>query len=333
MTNLRPLLSICIPTYNRADWLRVCLLSLAPMMPDAGALVEVVVSDNASPDDGATARLVADMQTHYSIRFHQQERNIGLNPNVLFTVGQMAQGEYVWVIGDDDVPCSDILARLLSMLQMQPQLDFVYINHLLYNGQQPLSETTSQDAISVYNSDFQDKCLPQLQDILPQETNCFTAIYSFALRRTLAMDAFRVDTTVPPFANIGSVVPHAAYIIQNLLHRPAGYLGQPGIIASSAISWKKYAAQYNLVLAHDLHDLLEANGVARDTVDILRRQRLRWSTLLLQEMLTDPNAGFHDTFSLWDYLKRHARFPELWAIVQEATMRSASTNPVLQKAA
>ena len=53
---VKPLLSICIPTYNRAELLRSALLSLVPQVKESGGEVELVVSDNCSTDD--TRRVV-----------------------------------------------------------------------------------------------------------------------------------------------------------------------------------------------------------------------------------------------------------------------------------
>ena len=49
----KPLLSICIPTYNRAHYLKECLGSIVAQFDDRDVRdnVEVVVSDNASPDN------------------------------------------------------------------------------------------------------------------------------------------------------------------------------------------------------------------------------------------------------------------------------------------
>ena len=44
----RPRLSICIATYNRAGLLREALTNLTEVCDDD---IEIVVSDNASPDD------------------------------------------------------------------------------------------------------------------------------------------------------------------------------------------------------------------------------------------------------------------------------------------
>ncbi|WP_333693851.1 glycosyltransferase, partial [Phaeobacter italicus] len=53
-------LSICIPTFNRASYLRTLLASLAEDLHQLPWPVEVIVSDNASPDE--TAEVVAAME-------------------------------------------------------------------------------------------------------------------------------------------------------------------------------------------------------------------------------------------------------------------------------
>ena len=46
---MHPLISICIPTYNRAELLDYCLENLAALK-DCGRPVEIVISDNGSTD-------------------------------------------------------------------------------------------------------------------------------------------------------------------------------------------------------------------------------------------------------------------------------------------
>ena len=48
---MRPLLTICIPTYNRADFLKVMLEALLPQVAKVDTDVEVWVLDNASEDN------------------------------------------------------------------------------------------------------------------------------------------------------------------------------------------------------------------------------------------------------------------------------------------
>ncbi|CAG0970587.1 partial heptose III glucuronosyltransferase, partial [Anaerolineae bacterium] len=94
-----PLLSICIPTYNRSRFLREALDSIIASASSCLPEVEVVVSDNASPDD--TPAVMAEYQARYTwIRYYRNETNIG-EAN-FYHVAQLAKGEYVWIFGDDD---------------------------------------------------------------------------------------------------------------------------------------------------------------------------------------------------------------------------------------
>lgn len=62
----KPLLSICIPTYDRAELLRSALLSLAPQVKEMADEVEVIISDNCSTDSSKGA--VDWAQEYCSIR-------------------------------------------------------------------------------------------------------------------------------------------------------------------------------------------------------------------------------------------------------------------------
>ena len=48
-----PLLSICIPTYNRAQFLDVSLRELISQASEISDSIEIVISDNASTDSMA----------------------------------------------------------------------------------------------------------------------------------------------------------------------------------------------------------------------------------------------------------------------------------------
>ncbi len=47
----RPLLSVCIPTYNGARRIESALYALAPQIAELEGAAELVVSDNCSTDD------------------------------------------------------------------------------------------------------------------------------------------------------------------------------------------------------------------------------------------------------------------------------------------
>ena len=123
------LLSIYVPTYNRAallaDSLRAVLSQIAPAM--AGT-VEVVVADNASPDD--TPAVVARAQAefpHVALRSVRRPENIGCDANFTDSPNQ-ARGEFVYMISDDDILLPGAVAKLLEMIGAYPDFDAFALN-------------------------------------------------------------------------------------------------------------------------------------------------------------------------------------------------------------
>lgn len=70
------LVSICIPTYNRAPYLKKCLDSLVCQTEFLNGDVEIVISDNASTDN--TADIVYNYQKKYkNIQYYKNSENCG----------------------------------------------------------------------------------------------------------------------------------------------------------------------------------------------------------------------------------------------------------------
>lgn len=77
MTDNKPLLSICIPTVNRAEPLRKCLESLIKQPEFLPENVEIIISDNASPDKGVTMAVGKEYSEKYeNIYYFRNERGI-----------------------------------------------------------------------------------------------------------------------------------------------------------------------------------------------------------------------------------------------------------------
>jgi glycosyltransferase involved in cell wall biosynthesis len=112
----RPRLSLCIPTWNRADCLRGALESgFREMAREAPGTVEILVSDNGSTD--ATPELIARLQAeHPELRAFRNPESLGFDRNYLRCVEE-ARGEFVWVMGDDDVWLPGSIRRVLQELE------------------------------------------------------------------------------------------------------------------------------------------------------------------------------------------------------------------------
>lgn len=119
-------LSICIPTYNRSGFLDTLLTSLVAQIAASGHAdeIEVLVSDNCSPDD--TAAIAAKHEG--AIRYWRNAENIGPDANFLKLFGE-ACGQYIWLPGDDDTVREDTLNYILRMIDAHG-FDFLYLRTL-----------------------------------------------------------------------------------------------------------------------------------------------------------------------------------------------------------
>ncbi len=120
-----PLLSICIPTYSRARLLRNCLRSALASAAGHEDLVEICVSDNGSAD--GTAQVVEEASRAGRLKSRRSERNLGIPRNFLHVVA-MAKGEFVWLVGDDDLVLPHAVAAAVALITHNPSADFFFVN-------------------------------------------------------------------------------------------------------------------------------------------------------------------------------------------------------------
>ena len=112
----QPIISICIPTYSRAENLKECLDGFVCQFKnqDISRQVEIIVSDNASEDN--TREVVEEFQKQYSnIKYFRNDTNIGSSKNFLSALNK-ASGKYVWLFGDDDVVEKNSLKLILRKI-------------------------------------------------------------------------------------------------------------------------------------------------------------------------------------------------------------------------
>ena len=121
----QPKITICIPTYNRANCLENCLNSIAIASKNHLKQFEVCISDNGSTDN--TRVVVENAESLFDITYFRNETNLGIPRNFLKVVS-MAKAEFIWLIGDDDLLLPDTFDRLLPLLNENKEVDFFYLN-------------------------------------------------------------------------------------------------------------------------------------------------------------------------------------------------------------
>ncbi|BEI38389.1 hypothetical protein PHIN8_03330 [Polynucleobacter sp. HIN8] len=115
-TDQSPILSIAIPTWNRATYLAETLKQLTSELRSVNQpTVEILVSDNGSTDKTSE---VIDRCHHEGLKLTsiRNSENIGSDANIAQCFN-LAKGKYVLILGDDDVFVDGGLKALLDLLE------------------------------------------------------------------------------------------------------------------------------------------------------------------------------------------------------------------------
>lgn len=130
---MAPLISIAIPTYNRATLLVDTLNALVTHPELMSDDIELVISDNASTD--TTADVVRDFSTRTgkAVRFNRNASNVGIDGNI-HAVSNLATGRYLLLMSDDDFLKPGALTRLTELVLQHPDLLFCFANGGSFSG-------------------------------------------------------------------------------------------------------------------------------------------------------------------------------------------------------
>lgn len=144
-----PSLSVIIPTYNRAGFVRDCLLSLR----EAGVQdLQIVVADDGSTDD--TAAAVAETAPHATYLWNPNSGNPSAPRNAGFAA---SSGRYVAFLDCDDQWLPGVPARAVALLDRHPQVDVLfadarfgnatdgYVSWIEYAGQEAFARLPRQE--------------------------------------------------------------------------------------------------------------------------------------------------------------------------------------------
>lgn len=128
--NNNNLLTIVIPTYNRAEELEECLSCIAPQVYDNKDFVHIYISDNDSQDN--TKEVVDSYISKYigCISYFKQNENITASPNFDHAV-HAVDTPYIYMLSDDDIVIPNFVTYILSLIKKYPDVKYFYINRYL----------------------------------------------------------------------------------------------------------------------------------------------------------------------------------------------------------
>ncbi|WP_171635025.1 glycosyltransferase [Paenibacillus plantarum] len=271
---LQPLMSICLPTYNRAANLDHCLHAILTQVGN-NELVEVIVSDNASTD--ATPQVVAKYREQYrNLMYFRNEENIGADRNI-FQVMFKGAGKFIKLQGDDDYQIEGTLLPLLNVLQKHGDCGVVHVN--------------------VHNNDGQVYLNEGLPHFLAATSIMSTFITGTILRRE---DLLRVDTP-EHFLDSSFNQMYIQYAI--LQHNPRFCIINRSMYRFAANDPSGYNfgnvvfRSYQSILNYFLGNGLSEQDIRIDKHLVLYNKIIPWFHDIIQNRKKTNTDGFEDIFS------------------------------------
>ncbi|WP_069790012.1 glycosyltransferase family 2 protein [Cyanobacterium sp. IPPAS B-1200] len=132
-----PKVSVCIPTYNRANYLQY---SVNSVLNQTYSDFELIICDDGSTDN--TAEIVNNFKDN-RIKYIRHKQNIGRSKNMRSGF-ENATGEYFIKFDDDDALTPEFLKKTVTILEQNKNIDFVCTNHWVIDANNNRDEVATQ---------------------------------------------------------------------------------------------------------------------------------------------------------------------------------------------
>jgi len=312
-----PLLSICMPTYNRAHMLEQMLRSLMPQVKAFSPDVELIISDNCSTDN--TPEVVERAQAWGPIRYYRNAQNEGVARNILRLTNELANGEFAWIIPDDDLVRPDGVARVLAVLRAHPEVDYVFVNVSPRSSEQrnafgrPVSALDFSDLLPTKAKSVTDRHVERWEELIdPNVDNVFLGSAMCSVFRLSCWRKYipKVGGANEYFSSLENTYPHTVVLAHTMHGRKAYYIGYPCVITFwGEQEWLGYVPMIYTVRLQELLDLYLELGVDAKRVEKCRRHLLSYSQGALSAILFDPSTPGRQYFSLRKFIWRNRYHP------------------------
>lgn len=133
----QPLLTIGIPTYNRATYLDRCLNSIIVQLDDQDQEIELIIANNASTDH--TTDIISKYLKKVKINYFENKVNGGPDSTSSMCFDK-AMGKYVWVLGDDEFLIEGALKLIIGLLKNKNYGD-VYLHCIPFHKDEEVDLT------------------------------------------------------------------------------------------------------------------------------------------------------------------------------------------------
>lgn len=206
-------LSVCIPAYNRAKYLREVLDSVVSQKE---YLFEIVICEDFSPQRLELRAIAEEYKEIHGdlISYHENETNIGFDSN-LRQLLKTAKGDYCIFLGNDDVLCPGAVKTLYDIVTVNPSVGVILRGYGWFNG-------TPQNVVQTVKYFPDERFMPAGMESLPFFFRRSTSLAGLTVARipTLELETSKFD---------GSLF-YQLHIVGHLIMKHDGFF-TPEIIA------------------------------------------------------------------------------------------------------
>ena len=134
------LLSICIPTYNREEYLYKSLDHLCEQLVGFEDEIELLIANNGSSDNSFA--IIEEFRNSFPTldwKILTVETNIGADA-IFLKCFNLSRGKYFWLIGDDDIVLDGVIDFVMQSLNDNINCASIYLGYYSYFGKDHLLE-------------------------------------------------------------------------------------------------------------------------------------------------------------------------------------------------
>jgi len=285
-------LSICIPTYNRAQYIEGAILSVMSQAPSGQ--VEIVVCDNHSTD--GTAAIVARLARDFAgLRYIERDLNVGFDRNMLEVVAH-SKGEYFWLLGSDDTLTPGAVATMMqAMADGAPDVimaDAIDCDlQLQQTGYLKFLRGEARD----FHFDRQDDVMAYL-DACTMTASLFGYISSIAVKRSswdkVPVSRYAIGTAYPHIFRaldilfrVPGTLRYLAVPVANNRRNNCGYVAEFDELQRYLIDLRMFRIAADEYFSNDLRIRNRYKQFVRSCFGKLAQERIRTGIVVLDDLL------------------------------------------------
>ena len=252
----QPVISLCIPTYNRDKYLRCLLGGLLSDIEKLTHPYEIVIADNGSTDN--TEGAVAEYAGRLNIRYIKRDRNYGSHNNLIFVQNE-AQGQLQFYVADDDALLLSEVSAIADLMLADPSIGVVYapwhLHDLVSNQSRGQFYQQEEDRL-IEKGDHHGLLAFLLQHSVFPEIYIYRRDVWQAVQPRVNEQAFYAFVHAAEFLAQTRLLFHKRpYYVSITNYFPGEYREQVGIIEVEG-AWDRYRGGLGYILSRIPHDTL-----------------------------------------------------------------------------